>query len=390
VVLTLIYWYSGIDMVAPVFEHITAIIVVSMLFVSAVIAVPAISYVNLLYVDQQQFRNMALEALNSMLLGTGYPSEWGSSASFNENDVTKFGLALSDGFSFYVLDPDKVQRLDVNNPSGSLDYETMRTILGLQDYGFNIRITPPFNVTAIQKSGIPSLLYEVNVTFNDGRPIPNAHVEAAILYVENKQDYSNTETENSTNLLGRCTIEKMLPSGVTDYVVVLKATVADLATVTSTYMEGFGHQHTTNASIIGENISLSIPEGPGWEKGSSGKRWIDSIVVVSADGTWHLYNGSKLDDPIIWSDSQNGWAWSKIFTGLSYYNPLFIIFNLSVPNPRQLALFVGPFTTASGYRIFDFGSSSAQPPSGAVLRLSRSVEISGMTYIFELLIWKEV
>jgi len=47
-------------MVAPVFEHITAIIVVSMLFVSAVIAVPAISYVNLLYVDQQQFRNVAL------------------------------------------------------------------------------------------------------------------------------------------------------------------------------------------------------------------------------------------------------------------------------------------------------------------------------------------
>ncbi|RLI47207.1 hypothetical protein DRO69_01130 [Candidatus Bathyarchaeota archaeon] len=377
-------------MVAPVFEHITAIMVVSMLFVSAVIAVPAISYVNLLYVDQQQLRNVALEALNSMLLSKGYPSNWGSNDPFNESDVAQFGLALSEDSSFYVLDPDKVQRLNVGNPSGSLDYETVRTLLGLQDYGFNIKIMPPFNVTAIKKSGSPNLLYEVNVTFNDGRPIPNAHVEATILYVENKKDYFTTETENSTNLLGQCTIEKVLPSGITDYVIVLKVTVADLATVTSTYMEGFGHQHTTNASIIGENISLSIPEGPGWEKGSAGERWVESIAVVSADGTWRIYNGSHQTDPIQWSDSKNGWAWSRVFSGLSDLNPLFIIFNLSVPNPRQLVLFVGPFTTASGYRVFNFGSSSAQSPSGGALKLSRSVEIAGMTYIFELLLWKEV
>jgi len=376
-------------MVAPVYDHVTALIFACTLFVSAVVAVPAISYVNLLYTDQQQLRNVALEALNSMLFGMGYPSDWGSSNPFSESAVEKFGLALSEGSSFYVLDPDKVQRLDGDNPSGSLDYETVRTLLGLQDYGFNIKIVPPFNVAAIKKSGNPNLLYEVNVTFNDGRPIPNAHVEATILYVKSKTEYLTTETENSTNWLGQCTIGKDLPLGVTDYVIVLKTTVADLATVTSTYMEGFGHQHTTDASIIGENISLSIPEGPGWEKGSSGERWVESIVVVSADGTWYIYDGSHQTDPIQWSDSKEGWAWSRVFSGLSYLNPLFIIFNLSVPKPRQLVLFVGPFTTASGYRIFDFGSSTQSSGSGA-LKLSRSVEIAGMTYIFELLIWKEL
>jgi hypothetical protein len=377
-------------MVAPVFEHITAIMVVSMLFVSAVVAVPAISYVNLLYVDQQQFRNVALEALNSMLLGIGYPSEWGSSASFNESDVTQFGLALSESSSFYVLDPDKVQRLDVDNPSGSLNYETMRTLLELQDYGFNIKIMPLFNVTAIKKAGNPSLLYEVKVTFNDGRPIPSAHVEATIFYVKSKSEYLITETENSTNWLGQCTIEKELPSGITDYIIVLKTTVANLATVTSTYIEGFGYQHTTNASIIGDSIMLSIPEGTGWEKGSAGARWVESVTVVSGDGTWNIYNGSHQTDPIQWSDSKNGWAWNRVFTGLSYSNPLFIIFSLSVPTKgRQIVLFVGPYTTASGYRVFDFGSS-AQSSSGGALKLSRSVEIAGMTYIFELLIWKEV
>ena len=249
---------------------------------------------------------------------------------------------------------------------------------------------PPFNVTAIKKSGNPSLLYEVNVTFNDGRPIPSAHVEATIFYVKSKSEYLITETENSTNWLGQCTIEKELPSGITDYIIVLKTTVANLATVTSTYMEGFGYQHTTNASIIGDSIMLSIPEGTGWEKGSSGARWVESVTVVSGDGTWNIYNGSHGTDPIQWSDSKNGWAWNRVFTGLSYTNPLFIIFSLSVPTEgRRIVLFVGPYMTASGYRVFDFGSS-AQSPGGGALKLSRSVEIAGMTYVFELLIWKEV
>jgi len=376
-------------MVAPVFEHITAIIVVSMLFVSAVIAVPAISYVNLLYVDQQQFRNVALEALNSMLLGVGYPSEWGSSDPFNESDVTNFGLALSESSSFYVLDPEKVQRLDVGNPSGSLDYDTVRTLLGLQDYGFNIKVIPLFNVTAIDNSELPSLLFEVNVTFNDGRPIPSAQVEAEIFYVEGQSGYFTTETENSTNWLGQCTIEKELTSGVTDYIVVLETTVADLATITSTYMGGFDQQHTMNASMIGENITLSIPEGLGWEKGSSGARWVKNVMVVSADRVWNVYNGTS-DDKITWSDSKDSWGWSKLLSGLSYYKPLFIIFNLRVPNPTRLVLFVGPYTIASGYRVFNFGSSPARSPSGEALKLTRSVEISGMSYVFELLMWKEV
>jgi len=376
-------------MVAPVFEHITAIIVVSMLFVSAVIAVPAISYVNLLYVDQQQFRNVALEVLNSMLLGMGTPSEWGSSDSFNESDVTQFGLALSESSSFYVLDPDKVQRLDVGNPSGSLDYETMRTLLGLQDYGFNIKVIPLFSVTAIDKSELPSLLFEVNVTFNDGRPIPNAHVEAEIFYVEDQLGYFTTETENSTNWLGQCTIEKELTLDVTDYIVVLETTVADLATITSTYMGGFAQQHTMNASMVGDNIMLSIPEGQGWEKDSSGTRWVKNVIVVSADRIWNVYNGTS-DDKIQWSDSKDSWGWSKLISGLSYYNPLFIIFTLSVPNPRRLILFVGPYTIASGFRVDYFGAASARSPGGEALKLTRSVEISGMSYVFELLIWKEV
>jgi hypothetical protein len=374
-------------MVAPIYDHVTALILACALFVSAVVAVPAINYVNLLYVDQQQLRNVALEILNSDLFDTGYPSSWGSSNPFNENDVAKFGLALSGSSSFYVLDPDKVQRLVIGNPSGSLDYEAVRTLLGLRHYGFNIRIVPPFNAHARDMSELPNLSFEVNVTFRNGNPVPNAHVEATILYVEGKSGYFTAETENNTNCLGQCTIKKELSSSVTDYMVVLKTTVADLATVTSTYMEGF-NTHIMNASIVEENITMAIPEGPGWEKGSSGTRWVMSVSVVNEDGVWLVYSGTKSnEDKITWGAGY--WGWSKLFPGLSYYNPLFVIFTIEAPNPRRLVLFVGPYTTASGYRVFNFGGPSTSSHTGATVKLLRTVEIAGMTYIFDLQVWKE-
>jgi len=374
-------------MVAPVYDHVTALIFACTLFVSAVVAVPSISYVNLLYVDQQQLRNVALKVLNSMLFDAGYPSNWGSSIPLNESDVGKFGLALSGSSSFYVLDPDKVQSLVPGNPSGSLDYETVRTLLGLQDYGFNIKIVPPFDAYIQDESEIPNMLFELNVTFKNGNPIPNAHVEATILYVE-KSGYFTAEAENYTNCLGKCTIEKELSSSVTDYLVVLKVAVANLATITSTFMEGF-NQHIMNASIVGENITLSIPEGTGWEKDSAGTRWVENVLVVNENGVWPLYNGSQSnEDKITWGGAY--WGWSRLFSGLSYYNPLFVIFNILAPNPRRLVLFVGPYTTASGYRVFNFGGSSSSSSIGATLKLQRAVEIAGMIYIFDLSLWEEV
>lgn len=143
-----------------------------------------------------------------------------------------------------------------------------------------------------------------------------------------------------------------------------------------------------NASMVGENITLTIPEGPGWEKGSAGTRWVESVLVVNKEGVWQIYQGSKSnEDKITWGGAY--WGWSRLFSGLSYYNPLFVIFTLSVPNPRRLVLFLGPYNAAMGYPVFNFGGSSALSSSGTVLKLQRSVEIVGMTYIFELLLWKE-
>ncbi len=133
---------------------------------------------------------------------------------------------------------------------------------------------------------------------------------------------------------------------------------------------------------------MAIPEGPGWEKDSAGTRWVMNVSVVSEDGVWNIYSGSKSnDDKITWGGAY--WGWSRLFPGLSNYNPLFVIFNILGTNPRRLYLFVGPYTTATGYRVFNFGGPSTSSHTGATVKLLRTVEIAGMPYIFDLQLWKE-
>ena len=375
-------------MVAPVFEHITAIIVVSMLFVSAVIAVPAISYVNLLYVDQQQLRNVALEALNSMLLGMGYPSNWGS----NFDNIDRFGLALDGSSSFYVLDPEKVERLSSSNPSGYLNYENVSTLLGLQNYGFNIRIMPLFNVTVDDMSQDNELLFNVNVRFNDGRPIPTASVTATIFYVSGKKSDNfnfTTPSENGTNEVGECMISYTLPSDFIGYILVLKVTVAGMATVTVPYIQGFS-QTVANASIIGDTVTVWIPEGE-----HPSERVIHNVTVVTANDVWNYLGvgcGRLPEDKMT---SGEGFAeWIQNFPGINYEDALFLIFNIWTQEDTGAKHFVlfaaSPLLDVRSGLLQLKGQPSAQPSDGATLKFSRSVEIAGMTYIFEILIWKEV
>jgi len=375
------------------------LVITGIIAVSAIIVIPNLSYVNLLYVDQQQLRNIALDTMKVMLLDAGYPANWGSTYDFDSDQVERFGLALAGSSSFYVLDPDKVQRLVVGNPAGFIEYEDICTELELQGYGFNFQIVPPFKVIVndedFDDDSDPITLeelfegVEVLVTFNDGSPIPKASVEATLLYVYDKDSLSTVKASNSTNALGKCIIKPDIPQDpddITDFVMVFKVTVAGVTTVTSSYMEGFGQQHVMNASMIGENITMAIPEGPGWEKGSSGTRWVKSVVVVNEYGFWNIYNGTKEDDKITWGGAN--WGWTKLFSGLSSYNPLFIIFNLNVPNPRRFIFLLGPDPNWKGSRVEAYGDPSGAVASSAV-KVQRDVIISGMTYIAELTLWKE-
>ena len=375
-----------------------ASLVTAVIVISAVVAVPTLSYVNLLSVDQQQLRNIALGTLKTMLFDTGYPTSWGSTLDFDPDQVERFGLALAGSPSFYVLDSDKVQRLVAGNPAGFIEYEDIRTKLKLQGYGFNLAIGPPFQVIVNDEDfdgqSNPVTLedimegIEVLVASNDGSPIPKASVKATLVYAV--KDFQNAtylvQASNTTDAVGRCTIKpKTASGGIEDIVIVFKVTVADLTTVTSSYVQGFGPQVVINSTIIGDEILLTIPEGVGWEKDSAGARWVVSLMQVSEDEVWIAYNGTKSEESkITWGLGH--WGWSMLFPGLSYYNPLFTIFTLNVPNPRRFILVLGPEPIWRGLRVADCGGS---PRSSPIVKVQRNVIISGMTYIAELTLWKE-
>lgn len=393
-------------MAGGIYDHLVAVVLFGAIFGAAVVALPNVGYLSLLSVDQQQLRNLALNVLKTMLLDTGYPTDWGSYQVFTNSTVQRFGLALDDSSSFYVLDPDKVSRLLIDNPAGHIGYETILDRLKLQGYGFNLRIIPPFNVT-INNNDLSITLddiisgVDVLVRHNDGRPIPNAYVEATIMYAKGKNDETMYFTKNSsrTDALGTCIIrDSTLPSSVSYFVIVFKVTVADVTTIAASYTQGL-NQDVLSASIIGNNITMQIPRSamPGDNNNTKGERWVEQITSVDENGVLDFYDGSHKTDPINYGQGSDKYIWSKEFPGLNYDTPMFLIFTINVPlkqekgetKPgRQIVFMLGPRPNWMGARVLGFGDSTSAISASAV-KIQRSVIISGMTYTVEFTLWKK-
>jgi len=376
------------------YDHLIAVIVVSVLFLAAMVAVPNISYVNLLYMDQQQLRNVALATLKTMLLDVGYPTDWGSSTEFNVSSVERFGLALDASSSLYVLDSDKVQRLVVDNPIGYMDYDQVRELLGLEGYGFSLKIRAPFNVDVEDQSPseIENLRYEITVTSNDEKPIPNAVVNAFIFYSLFEvgiggESYTVEYIEETayTNEMGKCTIEKVLSDSISDVIIVFQTTVGDVHTVVTVYRKGGPPNDVAEINIVNNTVILTPPDTT-----PKDARYVLNIATYTSSGVTSLYNGTLgTEDVITWGEGFN--RWEKTFNSLKDTDPVIILFNFWAVEEavgKRGILMVGPYPNYLGSRVLEYGSSDSSP-SGTGVQLQRSVNISGMTYIVEFSMWKE-
>ncbi|GEM_PF-1838660 len=393
-------------MAGGLYDYIIALTIVGIIFISVVFIAPSLSYVNLLYIDQQQLRSLAVETLKTILLGTGNPAYWGSQDPFDPSGVYTFGLACADSSSFYVLDPDKVQRLVEDNPIGYIEYPRMRKLLGLERYGFNIRIVPPFNFTILSAQVVPPhISFEVKVSLNDGRPIPNGKVNAVIFYTtQGKGQGQGEKDENrswvfsekipdaSTDARGICRIERMLtPSGqISDVMVLFKVTVADLVTLFVTY-QGARPDDIAEINMVNDNVTLSMPDNPPPPRDA---RWVDNVIMFSwdTDTIMFLQNGSipRLNEDKLNYGSYK--VWTKTFCELKYHNPALLIFNFWAvdlgKNPaRRSVLIAGPYPNWLGYRVIEYGGTS--PQGYTAVKLYRNVVVSGMTFNAELALWKE-
>lgn len=391
----------GSKMVSAAYDHIVAILVVGAVFVGAVVVLPNMSFNSFKAVDQQQLRSTGLSVFNAMLLDTGEPTDWGSMDPFFINDarVTRFGLARSWDGELYVLDPDKVQRLVLGNPLNYCDYQRIRGLLGLEEYGFDLRILPPFNVTNLDGTPIPAktpltidnnqVSYSVRVSYLTSAPIPNALVSAKLVFTYKNNGVSDfgiiSRPQISTDALGVGGDSITLPATPDSLTVILRVTVADVATLVVT----FGMPTANNiaeVNFVGDSIVLTQPDVV-----DHASRWVYNIIPITGDGDMEfLYNGSKTNDnKFTWGEGYQNWT--RTFYGLRYRDPVIFILNvLAVPQGeggRQEVIVAGPYQNFLGFTIFQYGGSNKG--SRAAVTLQRNVMISDMTYIAELTLWKE-
>ncbi|MEM0357351.1 MAG: hypothetical protein QXL77_03125 [Candidatus Bathyarchaeia archaeon] len=383
----------------PVFDHILAMVVVSALFISAVVIMPQINMGNIAAVEQQQLRNMALNLLNAMLLDTGDPVNWGSIVNgtyyFHPNVVKRFGLAYDRTQTLYVLDPDKIQRLNTQNPLGYLPYEYLKKILNLQGYGFSFRLIPPFNVTNVDGTRITetrtplrfvnstALMYAIKVIHLDGSPIPNALVEGFIFYSKDKNFYIGPTSPAVTNASGICSQVIKLSLASPDYVmVILRISVADVAAILVT-MGKDASVYVADINIVKDTVVLTKAKNPSNEDVK-----IVSIYVYTTNGEiiW-LYNGTK-DDHFNTGESGKHALWSKNFPNLRDLSPAILIFDFSaVEKGRREIVVAGPFKNLLNYNVFEYGGKV--PVGGGAVKLQRNIIVEGMIYTAELWLWKE-
>ena len=375
------------------------------IFVGVVVAVPAsMSFTTSQAIDQQQLRNTALNVFNAMLQGTGSPLNWGYQYPFDQNSVRTFGLASSSPFSGYILDSNKVQRIDPTIP-GSMNYSYVRNLLGLQGYDFQFSLFRPFKVAwDIQwNDQTNDVALRVNVSrTEDGAPIPNAVVKANILATStnpNKKDdpkliVSQIYHTAFTDLLGQAEIDERLviDSGYTleKAIAFLHVVVAGMDTMVIASRDS-NAQDCLKISTYDETISLTFFDQEYYNASNTpnGERKIESVWGYDFESLMLLHQGDSHD---VVTQGSGYDSWSRDFPGINSINPSMLVFVISVPlgfgqGGRQLVVIAGPFSFDSSNRIFQFGPETM---TGNVLTTTRRlVVISGMTYVSELIFWKE-
>jgi len=391
-------------MVNAVYDHLVAIVIVGIIFIGAVVALPALTFSNLQTVDEQQLRNTALNVFDSMLLSVGSPSDWGTtygSEIFDPTTVEFFGLASSGPLSKFVLDSDKVQRIDPENPTGVIGYDDVRRLLNIEDqYGFQLSIFRPFLVDWSLHITNNMVYYSVNVTRTEDRtPIPNAEVKVTTTLAltdstKGKDDYEVVQLEtvtDKTDVMGKCEGYQSCPGVTISHAFsIMTITVAGMPTTVIAHTDNpFVGVIKVNTS--GDNIILSFPEELVGNDTHSERR-IEEIDVYVSEELFSLFqDGTSQSPPDVKITHGSGYEyWTLNYPGLRAMDPTALVFWVQVTLKgygRVLVVVAGTLDFGDPGKIFDFGPEPTSKRVIAIMR--RLVVISDMTYVAQIAFWRE-
>lgn len=391
-------------MVTETYDHIIAIVLVGVIFLGTVVTVPAtLNRTIFEAVDEQQLRNTATNVFNAILLGPGSPSDWGSIFPFDQTQVKEFGLAHNTQLSKFVLDSDKVQRLDPRG-MGYINYSNVKSLLGLQEFGFTFSLFRPFNVDwDIQWDDQNTVRLSVNITrTEDGSPIPGAVINANVVATAtnpNKKDQpalsiSEIYHTKYTDLLGHAEIEENLPIpsgyGMEKAMAFLHIVVSEMETMVVATKDSLA-QDCLKISTFDNTVALTFWDQEYYNTTNTpnGERKIKYIYGYDFQSLMLLHEGEQ-HDVVTQGDGYD--SWSRSFPGLNSVNPSMLIFVISVPlgqgeGGRQLVIAAGPFSFDADNKIFEYGPEAVY--ANVLTYMRRFVLIDGMTYVAELKLWRE-
>ncbi len=401
-------------MVNAVYDHIVAMVIVGILFIGTVVAMPILNFSNLQTVDEQQLRNTALTVFDSMLLSGGSPSDWGSipPERWNQNNVQLFGLGSQNTLSKYVLDPDKVQRLTPLNPV-RIEYERIRELLGLQEYGFRLSIFRPFRVESHLNVTRDRIAFSVTTTrTEDGTPIPNAKIDITTIVTASSSNINPKTGESDllyktidagtyyTGVTGNCqgNLEGNLAGYAINYAIaVIHITVGGLTTVVVAQNENAITQYI-GINTFGNTIGLTfwnISDSDRADLNSANRRVI-GIAGYDFDTYYSIYQNGSTRNPVNGITNGEGYqTWSMTYEGLQALSPeiLLLVLEVTVSHAhdglpaRRYVLVAGPLSMGGSEEIFGFG-----PDPGAekvIAIMTRLVAISDMTYVAKIAFWRD-
>ncbi|MEM2961173.1 MAG: hypothetical protein QXU67_06170, partial [Candidatus Bathyarchaeia archaeon] len=165
---------------SPINEYIiTAIIIVSIVVASMTMVTSAVTPLRTIF-EGDKLKIVAEKLLTQILLSAGSPVDWGSNASITSNQLKVFGLATQYETTreAYILDVDKVTRLDASHPL-YLNPQYVSELLNLDnEYGFALEIIPMLTIEASWALDSNGLKVNVTVKNPESRFISGAKVAA--------------------------------------------------------------------------------------------------------------------------------------------------------------------------------------------------------------------
>ncbi len=333
-----------------------------------------------------------------MLLGVGSPSNWGSDPS---TAVEEFGLARSSPFSKYILDTDKVQRIDPEGP-WSLTNEQVKDLLKLQGYGFNLTLYRPFTTIPLV-----DIDFDTNVTrfavdvfrTQDGAPIPNAEVNVTIFMSSLNGEATYNIGPFMTDAAGHWDYDMYFGSGVLTLIAIMQITAGGMSTIVVGQDGYIDLSEFISIYTSGDTVRLSIRQDEMQQEVGipPASRYITNAWVYVNGERVNIFEGY---DKITWGV---GYEYIDVtFDGLSELDATAVIIRLEIVIPNSADIDVPDFLKEKGrvpvyivgalsFGNFDeiLGFGYEMPPESTIATIRRIVVISDMTYIVELALWKE-